>query len=67
MYACAPKGNPNYTYRESIPLGVTAVSALQFRRFVVNLQDEWQGWSYDLLRHAPRLLQRGTATHHRLL
>lgn len=49
MYSCAPKGNPNYTFRESIPLGVTAVSAAQFRRSIEGLQDEWQGWTYDLL------------------
>jgi hypothetical protein len=49
VYSCAPKGNPTYTFRESIPLGVTAVSAAQFRRSIEGLQDEWQGWTYDLL------------------
>ena len=31
VYSCAPKGNPNYTFRESIPLGVTSISAPQVR------------------------------------
>jgi len=49
VYSCTPKGNPNYTFRESIPLGVTSISAPQFRRSIEGLQDEWQGWTYDLL------------------
>lgn len=49
MYSCTPKGNPNYTFRESIPLGVTSISTPQFRRSIEGLQDEWQGWTYDLL------------------
>ena len=72
VYSCAPKGNPNYTFRESIPLGVTSISQqqvresgdglrgpvarrlnrsarTQFRRSIEGLQDEWQGWTYDLL------------------
>ena len=78
VYSCAPKGNPNYTFRESIPLGVTSISQqqvhsafpscaslearrvpaahtnaprvfVQFRRSIEGLQDEWQGWTYDLL------------------
>ena len=75
MYSCTPKGNPNYTFRESIPLGVTSISTpqvarlsslacpislrplshpaafsrAQFRRSIEGLQDEWQGWTYDLL------------------
>ena len=49
VYSCAPKGNPNYTFRESIPLGVTSISMPQFRRSIEGLQDEWQGWTYDLL------------------
>jgi hypothetical protein len=29
VYSCTPKGNPNYTFRESIPLGVTSISTPQ--------------------------------------
>lgn len=32
VYNCTPKGNPNYTFRESIPLGVTSISQQQARR-----------------------------------
>lgn len=31
VYSCTPKGNPNYTFRESIPLGVTSISTPQAR------------------------------------
>jgi hypothetical protein len=34
VYACLPKLNPQYTYRESIPMGVTALSLAQVRTCV---------------------------------
>lgn len=49
VYSCAPRSNPNYTYRESLALGVTSVTPGQLRRCVEALQDDWPGGSYDLL------------------
>lgn len=37
-------GSPPHT-----AVGLTRLSSVQFRRSIEGLQDEWQGWTYDLL------------------
>jgi hypothetical protein len=49
VYCCRPRGNTGYTYRESIPLGVTSLSPARVRSVVAVLQVQWPGDSYDLL------------------
>ena len=49
VYCCRPRGNTGYTYRESIPLGVTALSPARVRNILGALQAAWQGHEYDLL------------------
>lgn len=49
MYCCRPRGNTGYTYRESIPLGVTSLSPARVRSVVAVLQVQWPGEDYDLL------------------
>lgn len=49
VYCCRPRGNSGYTYRESIPLGVTSLSPARVRSVVAVLQVQWAGESYDLL------------------
>eukprot|EP01025_Chloroclados_australasicus_P002622 TRINITY_DN106048_c0_g1_i1.p2 TRINITY_DN106048_c0_g1~~TRINITY_DN106048_c0_g1_i1.p2 ORF type:complete len:151 (-),score=7.05 TRINITY_DN106048_c0_g1_i1:220-672(-) len=38
-----------YQYRESIPLGQTSLSKVEFERLIMQLQKEWPGCTYDLL------------------
>mmetsp|Transcript_15440 Transcript_15440/g.50761 ORF Transcript_15440/g.50761 Transcript_15440/m.50761 type:complete len:218 (-) Transcript_15440:48-701(-) len=49
VFSCRPKRNYCYTYRESITLGVTAISYAQVRAIVERMTYEWMGDSYDLL------------------
>uniref|UniRef100_A0A7S1SMJ2 PPPDE domain-containing protein n=1 Tax=Tetraselmis chuii TaxID=63592 RepID=A0A7S1SMJ2_9CHLO len=49
VYACLPKLNPQYTYRESIPMGVTALSLAQINEVLQELRQDWAGNMYDLL------------------
>lgn len=50
IYSCQPKKNGMYTYRESVPLGATALSKGEVRRSIKQLMEEWRGEDYDLLR-----------------
>lgn len=50
VYSCAPRSNPAYTFRESVPLGATALSRAEVRRAIEELKREWQGKEYHLLR-----------------
>ena len=49
VYCCRPRGNTGYTYRESIPLGVTSLSPARVRSVIAVLQVQWPGAAYDLL------------------
>lgn len=49
VYACHPKKNPMYNFREAITLGETNLTARELKRKIHRLQDEWQGAEYDLL------------------
>ena len=49
VYCCRPRGNTAYTYRESIPLGVTSLSPARVRSVIAVLQVQWPGAAYDLL------------------
>lgn len=49
VYSCKPKSNSMYSFRESIPVGVTSISPYRIRQLIATLQLEWPGTSYDLL------------------
>mmetsp|Transcript_8634 Transcript_8634/g.14872 ORF Transcript_8634/g.14872 Transcript_8634/m.14872 type:complete len:237 (-) Transcript_8634:218-928(-) len=49
VYNCPPRGNTMYTYRESIPVGVTTLSPYRLRQLISLMMLEWPGNSYDLL------------------
>ena len=50
VYAVAPKGNPDCTYRQSIELGATALDEAGVMRAMSRLRHEWPGASYDTLK-----------------
>tara|TARA_B100000683_G_scaffold102704_1_gene101373 strand:+ start:32209 stop:32898 length:690 start_codon:yes stop_codon:yes gene_type:complete len=49
VYRCAPKKNPMYAYRESVPLGVTSLSPARAAACVSALRATWMGTDYDVL------------------
>lgn len=49
VFSCAHKGNPSYSYRETISLGQTSLSRLKVTQVLFELGREWPGNSYDLL------------------
>lgn len=49
VYSCPARGNPFYTYRETISLGNTAKSRAEVRALLARLKKEWPGNSYNLL------------------
>jgi len=49
VFSCPPKQNPMYTYRESIVLGHTHLSATKVTQILTELSREWPGYAYDLL------------------
>ncbi|GLJ05696.1 hypothetical protein SUGI_0023270 [Cryptomeria japonica] len=49
VFSCHPKQNPMYTYRESISLGKTSLSAHSVTQILTKLSSEWPGYDYDLL------------------
>lgn len=49
VFSCPPRGNPMYTYRESIVLGETNCSVSIVNQILRELSREWPGSSYDLL------------------
>jgi len=50
VFACAPKENPMYSYRESVVLGVTTKEAKEVKEIINKLKKEWPGTKYDLLK-----------------
>jgi hypothetical protein len=49
VYRCAPRKNPMYAYRESVPLGVTSLSPARVKACVSALRATWMGTDYDVL------------------
>uniref|UniRef100_A0A0D6QW82 PPPDE domain-containing protein n=1 Tax=Araucaria cunninghamii TaxID=56994 RepID=A0A0D6QW82_ARACU len=49
VFNCPPKQNPMYTYRESIVLGKTNLSATAVTHILTELSRDWPGYTYDLL------------------
>lgn len=49
VYHVRARANPMYTYRESVPLGRTALDERQVAAVLRRMREEWQGQSYDLL------------------
>jgi len=49
VYRCAPRKNPMYAYRESVPLGVTSLSPARVAACVSALRATWMGTDYDVL------------------
>lgn len=49
VFNCPPRQNPMYTYRESIVLGYTTLSATKVNQILKELSREWPGYAYDLL------------------
>lgn len=49
VYRCEARSNEQHSYRESISLGRTEVSAAQLRALLLQLQDEWPGRGYHLI------------------
>jgi len=49
VYACLPKLNPAYTYRETIEMGKTDIGMKQLNAILRKMREEWQGNTYDLL------------------
>lgn len=50
VFARHPKGDQKHHYRQAISLGITRFSEDQVRQLVRQMQGEWQGDDYDLLR-----------------
>jgi len=46
-----PKECPAHRYRESIDMGVTPLTEFQVAKLMQQLEEEWLGGDYDLLRH----------------
>mmetsp|Transcript_36887 Transcript_36887/g.104104 ORF Transcript_36887/g.104104 Transcript_36887/m.104104 type:complete len:210 (-) Transcript_36887:252-881(-) len=49
VYACHPKLNPMYTYRESIDLGETSLTSREISGVLSRMREEWPGNGYDLI------------------
>lgn len=49
VYSCPPRGNPCYTYRQSISLGRTEKTPNEVAAVLNKLKVEWSGRTYDLL------------------
>lgn len=49
VFSCKPKENPMYTFRETIEMGMTAMSESEAKALLKQLSLEWRGRSYDML------------------
>ncbi|CAI7915423.1 unnamed protein product [Closterium sp. NIES-53] len=49
VFSCPPKGNPMYTFRETIEMGVTGMGEKKVGELLRRLSKEWPGRSYDML------------------
>eukprot|EP00793_Prasinoderma_coloniale_P000264 PRCOL_00005774-RA len=50
VYAVRPKENPDYTYRQSVELGATALDEQAVHAKLRQLMHDWPGSSYDTLK-----------------
>mmetsp|Transcript_96117 Transcript_96117/g.200786 ORF Transcript_96117/g.200786 Transcript_96117/m.200786 type:complete len:272 (-) Transcript_96117:202-1017(-) len=50
VFDCPPKGCTAHIYRESVPMGSTSMSQAEVAALVRQMQVEWPGADYDLLR-----------------
>lgn len=50
VFACAPKENPMYKFRESIVLGPTCKDRKEVESILQTMKREWAGTKYDLLK-----------------
>mmetsp|Transcript_29980 Transcript_29980/g.75576 ORF Transcript_29980/g.75576 Transcript_29980/m.75576 type:complete len:266 (+) Transcript_29980:141-938(+) len=51
IFPCEPKGCTMHQYRESIPMGQTAMTELEVEHVIAELKKAWHGQDYDLLSH----------------
>jgi len=51
VFSCPPKGCTAHVYRESVPMGQTAMSHSEVNLLLAELEQEWPGRDYDLLAH----------------
>ena len=49
VYACQPRANPMYKFRETVVLGATALTPEEVKRVVATLAADWGGPTYDLI------------------
>jgi len=50
VFDCPPKGCTAHSYRESVPMGQTSMSETEVKLLLKQLEGEWPGEEYDLLR-----------------
>lgn len=50
VFYCKPKACGSKQYRESVPIGTTALSAMEVDIVIRRMEQEWPGESYDLFR-----------------
>ena len=49
VYACKPRANPMYKFRETVVLGPTSLTPDEVKRVVATLAADWVGGTYDLI------------------
>ncbi|GJP45625.1 hypothetical protein CLOM_g4989 [Closterium sp. NIES-68] len=49
VFSCPPKSNPYYTYRETVDMGETKLSAKLAGQVIAEMSVKWPGASYDML------------------
>ncbi|CAI5959756.1 unnamed protein product [Closterium sp. NIES-64] len=49
VFSCRPKSNPYYTYRETVDMGETKLSAKRAGQIIAEMSVQWPGVSYDML------------------
>eukprot|EP00898_Chlorokybus_atmophyticus_P000528 jgi/Chlat1/1476/Chrsp12S02019 len=49
VFCTVPTKNPMYSFRETVPLGMTALTQAKVKEIVTALSVDWQGCTYDLL------------------
>ncbi|CAI5535709.1 unnamed protein product [Closterium sp. Naga37s-1] len=49
VFSCRPKTNPYYSYRETVDMGETKLSAKRAGQIIAEMSVQWPGVSYDML------------------
>ncbi|CAI7842752.1 unnamed protein product, partial [Closterium sp. NIES-54] len=49
VFSCRPKTNPYYSYRETVDMGETKLSAKRAGQVIAEMSVQWPGESYDML------------------